>query len=162
MSQESLFPMPQQSTTSDDYYTPKWLFDALGLEFDLDVASPPEGPWHTPCKAYYTQETDGLNSEWNGLVWMNPPYSKPEPWVKKWVAHKNGLALLPCSNGKWFFELWHNEQIQCVNIRPQDQKLLKFDTPQGKSISIFMPTLLWAIGDTAIAAVINSGLGKVR
>ena len=25
------------SKTSDDYYTPKWIFDAIGLEFDLDV-----------------------------------------------------------------------------------------------------------------------------
>jgi hypothetical protein len=162
MTQESLFPMPQQSTTSDDYYTPKWLFDALGLEFDLDVASPPEGPWHTPCKAYYTQKTDGLTSDWNGVVWMNPPYSKPEPWVKKWLAHENGLALLPCSNGKWFFDLWHNKKVKCVNIRPSDHKLLKFDTPQGKSTSIFMPTLLWAIGDVAVSALRNSGLGKVR
>ena len=28
--------------TSDDCYTPRWVFDAMGLEFDLDVAAPKE------------------------------------------------------------------------------------------------------------------------
>jgi hypothetical protein len=160
--QETLFNEPQRGYGRDDYWTPKWLFDALGLEFDLDVACPPEGPMHTPCKSYYTQETNGLTSDWRGLVWMNPPYSKPDPWVTKWVEHGNGLALLPCSNGLWFFNLWHNEQVSCINIRPQDKKLLKFETPEGKSTSIFMPTMLWAIGEIAISSLNNSGLGKVR
>jgi hypothetical protein len=57
MTQERLFTVRQEQYTSDDYWTPKWIFDALGLEFDLDVASPPEGPMHTPCKAFYDQES---------------------------------------------------------------------------------------------------------
>jgi hypothetical protein len=44
MTQERLFTVRQEEYTSDDYWTPKWIFDALGLEFDLDVACPPEGP----------------------------------------------------------------------------------------------------------------------
>ena len=36
--------------TSDDCYTPRWVFDAMGLEFDLDVAAPVGGPWHVPCR----------------------------------------------------------------------------------------------------------------
>jgi len=32
--------------SSDDYYTPAHIFEALGIEFDLDVASPEGGiPW---------------------------------------------------------------------------------------------------------------------
>jgi hypothetical protein len=31
---------------SDEQYTPKWIFDALGVEFDLDVCAP-QGGWIT-------------------------------------------------------------------------------------------------------------------
>ena len=162
LNQDALFPMPQQSTTSDDYWTPKWIFDALGVEFDLDVACPPDGPPHTPAKAWYSQETDGLASPWFGNVWMNPPYSNPTPWVHKWIEHAKGFALLPCSNGLWFFELWHNINTACINVRPDNKKLLKFEKPTGQPTSIFMPCLLWAIGDSNVQTLKASGLGRVR
>jgi len=37
-----LFGQPQDQKTSDDYYTPKWIFEALNLRFDIDVAAPPK------------------------------------------------------------------------------------------------------------------------
>ena len=64
MSQERLFAAPQECETSDDYYTPAWVFDAMGLRFDLDPASPPGGvPW-IPAARYFTMEDDGLAQEW--------------------------------------------------------------------------------------------------
>jgi hypothetical protein len=48
---------------SVDWYTPEWIFKALGLEFDLDPCSPSGGvPW-IPAKRFYTIEDDGLSSE---------------------------------------------------------------------------------------------------
>jgi hypothetical protein len=38
---ENLFTSEQVTTSSDDHYTPKHIFERLGLEFDLDVAAPP-------------------------------------------------------------------------------------------------------------------------
>ena len=39
--------------TSDDYYTPAWVFEKMGLEFDTDPAQPIGGtPW-IPVKKYY-------------------------------------------------------------------------------------------------------------
>jgi hypothetical protein len=46
----------------------KWIFDALGLEFDLDVACPPEGPMDTRLQSYYTKKTDGL-AQWFGNLY---------------------------------------------------------------------------------------------
>ena len=94
--------MPQTSATTDDYWTPAWLFEALGVEFDVDVACPPEGPPHTPCKTFFTQETDGLASEWIGNVWMNPPYGKVTPWAMKFMDHAHGICLVPFTKAKWF------------------------------------------------------------
>ena len=64
--QNSLFNVVSEATTTNDYYTPKWLFDALGLEFDIDVAAPLQGiPW-LPAKRWFSQADDGLAQEWGG------------------------------------------------------------------------------------------------
>ena len=79
---------------SDAWYTPKWVFDGLGVEFDLDVASPAESlPW-IPARDRYTVADDGLALPWFGLVWCNPPYSLPAPWCRKWAEHPDGLLLI--------------------------------------------------------------------
>ena len=152
LNQEALFPMPQQASTSDDYWTPKWIFDALNIEFDLDVACPPDGPAHTPAKAYYTQETDGLLSPWYGNVWMNPPYSKTTPWVHKFIEHGNGICLVPFARSAWANKLW--DDCEAVLMLPST---FKFD--QG---SIFIQTMLAAYGETNVNALKASGLGRVR
>ena len=87
--------------TSDEHYTPKHLFDALNIEFDLDVAAPIGGS-HVPAKRYFDKTVDGLAQDWVGNIWMNPPYSNPTPWVDKFIAHNQGIALLPITRGKWW------------------------------------------------------------
>lgn len=95
MIDDSLFALPSDAykVTSDDCYTPRWVFDAMGLEFDLDVAAPAGGPWHVPAKRWYTAEDDGLAQPWDGLVWCNPPYSGMEPWVDRFIAHQSGVLM---------------------------------------------------------------------
>jgi hypothetical protein len=103
---ERLFAVGQEAVTSDDVYTPAWLFDRLGLRFDLDVAAPPGGaPW-VPADRFYDQSADGLASPWFGRVWMNPPYSKVTPWVERFVAHRHGVALVPFARSRWLNRLW--------------------------------------------------------
>ncbi len=84
------------AATSDDCYTPRWIFDAAGLMFDMDVAAPVDPTRRTcPAVRYLTPVEDGLSQPWDGLVWMNPPYSRCSPWVERFVSHCCGLALLP-------------------------------------------------------------------
>ena len=155
--QPQLFPTPQTERTSDDYWTPKWIFDAIGLTFDLDVACPPEGPAHTPCLRYYTQADDGLTQPWHGTVWMNPPFSASGLWVQKWLHHANGICLTVMSKSKWYDKLW-NGAHGCIALPPT----LKFDNPHGTNGSIFIPCALWALGNKATTALANSGIGKMR
>ena len=91
----TLFALPSDAVaaTSDDCYTPRWVFDAMGLRFDLDVAAPVGGPWHVPCERYYTAEDDGLGQPWDGLVWCNPPYSNMKEWAPRWAAHPTGVLM---------------------------------------------------------------------
>lgn len=79
---------------SDDWYTPPWVFEGLGLRFDLDVASPPGGLDWIPADRFYDENDDGLAQPWHGLVWCNPPYSSPAAWCDKWSGHARGLILV--------------------------------------------------------------------
>ena len=154
MIQARLFTEQQTETTSDDYYTPKWIFDTLGLHFDLDVASPPGGPPFVPCNRYFTQADDGLAQDWHGRIWMNPPYSNPTPWVNRFIEHGNGVALIPSSNGKWWLHLWQSDCV--IVIAPP----IKFLTGNGDTVGISVRTWLIAAGQDNIEALHN--FGKVR
>ena len=69
----SLFNVVSEGVTTNDYYTPKWLFDAMGLEFDIDVAAPVQGiPW-IPAKRWFSQADDGLAQEWGGGACVDEP-----------------------------------------------------------------------------------------
>jgi len=81
---------------SDEWYTPAYIFDALGVSFNLDVACPPEGPRHVPANSFFSEKA--LEREWSGFVWMNPPFghqSTKRLWLRKFFDHGNGIALLP-------------------------------------------------------------------
>lgn len=71
-------------TSEKNYWeTPKKLFDELDQEFnfDLDVASTHE---NAKCTRHFTEDENGLNQEWRGNVFCNPPYGKEIGlWVKK-------------------------------------------------------------------------------
>jgi len=112
----------------DEWYTPEWIFDALGLIFSIDVCSPIDRTHaKVPAKEYYTEENDGLNLPWKGTIWCNPPYSNPEPWALKCVKHGDGLLLthIPM-NAQWCVEVWHN----CDGIRLF--QAIEFIRPDGK------------------------------
>lgn len=70
--------------SSDEWYTPKEILDALG-KFDLDPCAPIRPLWPT-AEVMYDQNIDGLSQIWEGRVWLNPPYSRPliELFVRKW------------------------------------------------------------------------------
>jgi len=79
-----------------EWYTPPWVFDKLGIEFDLDPCAPelPLADW-IPAKKRYTKRDNGLAMEWDGRVWLNPPYGRhTQEWLEKMHLHRNGIALV--------------------------------------------------------------------
>lgn len=78
------------------WLTPPAIIQALG-EFDLDpCAAPPPRPWSTAKRMNSMVDGDGLAMEWDGRVWMNPPYtsSEIEAWLRKLADHNEGTALI--------------------------------------------------------------------
>lgn len=65
----------------NEWYTPAKYVDmareVMGT-IDTDPASNPTAQRTVRATTYYTAETNGLDKEWSGKVWMNPPYSNPE------------------------------------------------------------------------------------
>lgn len=89
------FSHESHKNVSVDWYTPKWVFNAMGLGFDLDPCSPAvKVPW-IPAGKIYTETDDGLTKPWEGRVWLNPPYGGGTPaWLKKMHEHRYGVALV--------------------------------------------------------------------
>ena len=149
--QPTLFGAPQTQLTSDDYYTPAWVFERMGIEFDLDVCAPPGGvPW-IPAKRYFTMEDDGLAQPWEGTVWMNPPFRNTSPWARRFIEHGHGVCLVPHAKSAWHIELWSSADAIVVPATGF------FDFVGG---SIFIPVFFAAFGDDCVDAI--SRLGVVR
>lgn len=155
--QLGLLAQGQTAFTRNDFYTPPSLFEALALEFDLDVCAPPGGvPW-IPAKRFYTWQEDGLTQPWEGRVWMNPPYSKPAPWVERWLAHGHGLALVPSARSQWYANLWASGAA-LVNLAPA----LEFIRPETLArVPMPWPPVLAAFGAECVEAIGRLGV-RVR
>jgi len=138
----------------DEQYTPKWVFDKLGVTFDLDVCAPKDNIDHVPALNRYTEGS--LEKEWTGLVWMNPPYSKVKPWVQKFLDHGNGIALLPYSKALWMIDVWNKADAICPVYD------IKFEQIERKPQGIFMPVALFAVGIEADMILRKAQINKVR
>ena len=146
---------------SDDWYTPKYIFDALGVRFDLDVAAPIGGPRHVPAKAWLSPVEDGLISPWAGLVWMNPPFGHmrhKRQWLARFFQHGNGIALVPDrTSAPWFQEYAPMADAICW-VAPK----IKFERQDGSiGMSPGTGTALLAAGSPAARALDLCGLGMV-
>lgn len=144
---------------SDDWYTPPEIFAALGLTFDLDPCSPGLDHW-VPASGVYTKADDGLNREWRGIVFVNPPFGGRHghvPWLVKFLDHGNGIAIVRAyTSSDWFH--WH--------VVPRAETLLfpkgktKFIRPDGTiGGSPGHGVALIGMGAQANAALARCGLG---
>ena len=91
----------------DEWLTPPVILESLG-EFDLDPCSPINRPWPT-AKSHLTINDNGLNAEWNGCVWCNPPYGlEAKKWLAKLADHGSGIALIfaRTETRMFFDEVW--------------------------------------------------------
>ena len=108
--------------SNDNWATPKWL-----MEIFKD--------WYDPCPydLDYTEgisEHNGLFPEWGDKTYVNPPYSKPLPWVEKAIKeNKKGKMIVMLmrmdTSTKWFKMLqeanaeflWFNGRLKFNDIK---------------------------------------------
>lgn len=79
------------NATTTTWLTPPHILAALG-PFDLDPCGHPA--WPTADRLICLPD-DGLAAEWEGRVWLNPPYGNDGwRWLDKLAAHGSGTALI--------------------------------------------------------------------
>jgi hypothetical protein len=147
---------------SSDWFTPKFIFDALDLVFDLDPAHPGRDNPHcvVPTRRIYTAKNDGLCQPWEGLIWLNMPFGGRRshvPWLRQFFAHGNGIAISAArTSADWFHEVVvPNAELLCF---PNGKT--KFIRPDG-SVGAEPGTgiVLIGAGAVACAALRRSELG---
>ena len=95
---------PVNETT--EWYTPAWIFEKLGLKFDLDPCHSRQPIKWIPAAKTFTIDDNGLLQKWTGLVWLNPPYGRmTTSWLKKMHEHRQGVALVFArTDCKWYHD----------------------------------------------------------
>lgn len=98
------------SSKTDMWATPKDFFDKMNAEFgfNLDVCATKE---NAKCEKFYTEQDDGLQKEWGGGCWCNPPYGREiGKWVKKASESNFCVMLLPArTDTRWFHDYIYNK-----------------------------------------------------
>jgi hypothetical protein len=96
-----------QAMKSCEWYTPPYIIQALG-RFDLDPCCADKKFLKTADTIY---SKDGLEKEWYGRVWLNPPYGKYiGSWIQKLANHGNGICLIFARTETKFFHrfIWNS------------------------------------------------------
>lgn len=143
-----------------EWYTPKSLFDQLGLTFDLDPAATPIGsPNAVPAVTFYRwPPIDGTVAEWHGRIWLNPPYGpKAVPFIDRMIEHNHGLLLVPARTETRIFQRAVMSAQRVVFLRER----LHFVRPDGTASRSSFASVLMAFGDDEemLASLEDADLG---
>ena len=140
-----------------EWYTPPDLFTMLGLDFDLDPASPGAAivPW-VPAARHITRGEDGTRGSWRGRVWLNPPYGPAAvPFVERMVAHRNGVMLLPARTETQTFQMAARNADAVCFLRDR----LHFIRGDGYQARSSFGSVLFAYGLPSEKALVAADLG---
>lgn len=128
------------SSASDEWYTPPSILvlarQVLG-SIDLDPASNAIAQQWIQAESYYSIQDDGLNREWHGRVWLNPPYgTQVRLWTEKIVCeYQQGnvtaalLLVRPAVGSSWY------QTLAQVHPRCEPHKRIRFIDAKGNQQS---------------------------
>ena len=96
------------SQQTDVWGTPQWLFDALHKEFGFTLDPCSDGT-NAKCEKFFSIYDSGLPKDWGTeTVFMNPPYSQCEEWMRKaYGAAQEGATVVCLVPARTDTEWWH-------------------------------------------------------
>jgi phage N-6-adenine-methyltransferase len=109
----------------NEWYTPKNIIDKVKYilgEIDIDPASCEVANKVVDAKQYFTSENSGLDKEWKGKVFMNPPFEANlvKAFVSKLLVEidrentTEAIVLTHnCTDSGWFHELANSASSIC-------------------------------------------------
>lgn len=102
----------QGTRDSDNYSTPHLFYERLDNEFKFNF---------DPCPLKHNFLWDGLDVDWNGNIYCNPPYSNIKPFLEKAI---NEIKLGRCEIAVFLIPVrsdtkyWHDIIMkECSEIR---------------------------------------------
>ena len=108
-----------EASGCNEWFTPPTFIHAarktLGT-IDLDPASCEEANKNVKATKFYSEKDDGLQYDWKGKVWMNPPYESGliEKFIDKVVNCTEAIVLVNnATETKWFQKLANASKIIC-------------------------------------------------
>ena len=123
---------------NNEWYTPVNIIEAARVamgSIDVDPASNDIAQQTVKAETYYTAETNGLDKEWVGNVWLNPPYASDliGKFIDKLVSEKKNYnqAVVLVNNAtetEWFNKIVSISSMVCF---PKSR--VKFYMPDGKT-----------------------------
>lgn len=147
---------------TNEWYTPPHIFEALGIDFDLDPCAPPGGVEWVPASRSYSEKDDGLTQPWEGRVWLNPPYGPHTGhWMRRLAAHGHGIGLVFArTDTSWFHSVVPAADVVCFVAGR-----LNFVSPEPRvaanrtNSNAGAPSMLVAYGQDCAEAVAQADLG---
>ena len=126
-------------TGENEWYTPEQHIEfarqVLGT-IDLDPASSHVANQTVKAERFFSQETNGLEKEWAGNVWLNPPYAQPaiaqfaDKMVAEWQSGRVAAAIVLTHNytdTAWFQTLARAAAAICFT-----RGRVRFVSPAGE------------------------------
>lgn len=126
----------------NEWYTPaKYIEMAREVmgSIDVDPASNATAQAVVRAGTHYTAETDGLDKDWLGTVWMNPPYSNPE--IQNFVEHllvqigKGNVTEAIVLTNNSGDTAWHHDLAEASSAMCITRGRIRFESPTRESNS---------------------------
>lgn len=142
---------------NNEWYTPTYIIEAAkevmgGI--DLDPASCDLANDSVGAERYFTEKDNGLDKEWFGRVWLNPPYSMPlikqfvDKLILEWNAGNIDEACVLTNNAtdtSWFHKLIESDGVVCLT-----KGRIRFSSPKNSGISPRQGQAIFYFGDNSI------------
>lgn len=135
------------SSKSDEHNTPAHIIHLARKvfgEIDLDPMSNKVANRTVGAAKFFTKEQDGLQQNWEGKIWLNPPFSLADRAVAKLIhwhesGHNEALLLLKSAPDTKRHQSLFPYPFCDINYR------IKFDAPGNKTSAPF-PVVIFYLG----------------